>query len=150
MPQPRRNQHRRQLTQLGYRRGRVRATVERPARQPAHIGLPHVLRENMHRRWVHPTGLAQQILSTQGGSHWLAARLNTYLADNDEYRAALRHLLHQGGTITYTTNTITATLDTPATPKITRTLRLLLDELNTTPPHIPGDHRPITYKIKTA
>ena len=28
---------------------------------------------------------------------WLADRLNTYLADNDEYRATLRHLLHLGG-----------------------------------------------------
>jgi len=81
---------------------------------------------------------------------WLADRLNAYLADNDEYRATLRHLLHLGGQITYTTKTITVTLDTPTTPKITRALRLLLDELNTTPPHIPGDHRPITYKIKTA
>jgi hypothetical protein len=80
---------------------------------------------------------------------WLADRLNTYLADNDEYRATLRHLLHLGGHITYTTKTITVALDTPTTPKITRALRLLLDELNTTPPHIPGDHRPITYKIKT-
>ena len=81
---------------------------------------------------------------------WLADRLNTYLADNNEYRATLRHLLHVGGQITYTTNTITVALDTPTTPKITRALRLLLDELNTTPPHIPGDHRPITYKIRTA
>ena len=81
---------------------------------------------------------------------WLADRLNTYLADNNEYRATLRHLTHVGGQITYTTNTITVALDTPATPKITRALRLLLDKLNTTPPHIPGDHRPITYKIRTA
>ncbi len=81
---------------------------------------------------------------------WLAGQLNTYLTDNDEYRATLRHLLHLGGQITYTTKTITVALDTPATPKITRALRLLLDELNTTPPRIPGDHRPITYKIKTA
>lgn len=80
---------------------------------------------------------------------WLAGRLNAYLADNDEYRATLRHLLHLGGQITYTTKTITVALDTPATPKITRALRLLLDELNTTPPRIPGDRRPITYKIKT-
>ena len=50
---------------------------------------------------------------------WLADRLNTYLADNNEYRATLRHLLHVGGQITYTTNTITVALDTPATPKIT-------------------------------
>jgi transposase-like protein len=81
---------------------------------------------------------------------WLADKLNTYLADNDEYRATLRHLLHLGGHITYTTKTITVALDTPTTPKITQALRLLLDELNTTPPGIPGDHRPITYKIKTA
>ncbi|MGH3750984.1 MAG: putative transposase, partial [Micromonosporaceae bacterium] len=51
---------------------------------------------------------------------WLADRLNAYLADNDEYRATLRHLLHLGGQITYTTTGITVTLHTPATPKITR------------------------------
>ncbi len=81
---------------------------------------------------------------------WLANRLNTYLADNDEYRATLRHLLHLGGQITYTPGEITVALDTPTTPKITQALRLLLTELNTTPPRIPGDHRPITYKIRTA
>jgi hypothetical protein len=81
---------------------------------------------------------------------WLADRLNAYLADNDEYRATLRHLLHLGGHITYTTKTITVALDPPPTPKITRALRLLLAELNATPPRIPGDHRPIIYKIKTA
>ncbi|MGH3826956.1 MAG: putative transposase [Pseudonocardiaceae bacterium] len=80
---------------------------------------------------------------------WLAGRLNAYLADNDEYRATLRHPLHLGAQITYTTKTITVALHTPTTPKITRALQLLLDELNTTPPHIPGDRRPITYKIKT-
>jgi hypothetical protein len=81
---------------------------------------------------------------------WLASRLNAYLADNDEYRATLRHLLHLSGQLTYTTKTITVALNTPTTPKITRALRLLLDELNTTPPRIPGDHRPITYTIKAA
>jgi hypothetical protein len=79
--------------------------------------------------------------------YWLAERLNTYLQDNDEYRATLRNLLHLGGQITYTTTTITVTLDTPTTPKITRALGMLLDELNTTPPHIPGDPRPITYQL---
>ncbi|MGH8276174.1 MAG: putative transposase, partial [Steroidobacteraceae bacterium] len=82
--------------------------------------------------------------------HWLAERLNAYLADNDEYRATLRHLLHLGGRITYTTKSITVALDNPATPKIARALRLLLDELNTNKPHIPGDRRPITYTIKAA
>jgi hypothetical protein len=78
---------------------------------------------------------------------WLAERLNTYLQDNDEYRATLRNLLHLGGQITYTTHAITVTLDTPTTPKITQALRMLLDELNTTPPHIPGDPRPLTYQL---
>ena len=81
---------------------------------------------------------------------WLADRLNTYLVDNDEYRATLRHLLHLGGHITYTPKSITVALDPPPTPKITRALRLLLDELNATPPRIPGDNRPITYTIKAA
>jgi hypothetical protein len=79
--------------------------------------------------------------------YWLADHLNTYLRDNNEYRATTRHLLHTGGTITYTTHTITVTLDQPTTPKNTRALRLLLCELNNTPPHIPGDPRPITYTI---
>ena len=56
----------------------------------------------------------------------LADRLNTYLADNDEYRTTLRHLLHLGGHITYTPKSITVALDPPTTPKITRALRLLL------------------------
>jgi hypothetical protein len=42
---------------------------------------------------------------------------------NNEYRATLRNLVHLGGTITYTTNTIT--LDTPTTLKITQALLLL-------------------------
>jgi hypothetical protein len=72
---------------------------------------------------------------------WLADRLNAYLADNDEYRATLRHLLHLNGQITYITKTITVALDTPTTPKITRALRLLLDGLNTTPhPRGPPPH----------
>ena len=81
---------------------------------------------------------------------WLADRLNAYLADNDDYRATLRHLLHLGGRITYTPKSITVALDPPTTPKITRALRLLLAELNATPPRIPGDNRPLTYKIKAA
>jgi hypothetical protein len=75
----------------------------------------------------------------------VAGRLNAYLADNDEYRAILRHLLHLGGHITYTTKSITVALNTPATPKITRALRRLLDELSTTPtthPQRPPPHHP--------
>jgi hypothetical protein len=49
--------------------------------------------------------------------------------------------------ITYTPHTITVVLDRPATPRLTRALRLLLDEINTSPPRLPGDPRPITYRI---
>lgn len=81
---------------------------------------------------------------------WLAEHLNAYLTDNDEYRAITRHLLHLGGQIDYTTTTITITLDRPDTPRTARALTLLTDELNTTPAHIPGDHRPITYRVRPA
>ena len=78
---------------------------------------------------------------------WLSERLNAYLADPDEIRAITRHLLHQPGTITYRTDTINVTINQPDQPRIARALQLLTQELNTTPAHIPGDNRPITYKI---
>ena len=81
---------------------------------------------------------------------WLAEHLNAYLADPDEYRAITRHLLHLGGQITYTRTAITVTLDRPDTPRVARALQLLTDELNTTPPRLPGDPRPITYQVKPA
>ena len=65
----------------------------------------------------------------------------------NEYRAITRSLMHTGGTITYTPDQITVTLDRPDTPRITRALACLLQELNHTPPHLPGDPRPITYQI---
>lgn len=79
---------------------------------------------------------------------WLADHLNAYLNDDNEYRAITRNLLHHSGQIHYTTTTITVTLDRPDTPRIARALTLLTEELNTTPAHIPGDHRPITYQVK--
>ena len=74
---------------------------------------------------------------------WLADRLNTYLADNDEYRTTLRHLLHLGGHITYTPKSITVVLDPPPTPKITtsapaaarRTQRHATAHTRRQPPH---------------
>jgi len=78
---------------------------------------------------------------------WLAERFNAYLADPDEYRAILRNLLHLGGTITYTTTTITVTLDRPDSPRIARSLQLLTEELNNLTAHLPGDPRPINYTI---
>ena len=81
---------------------------------------------------------------------WLAERFNAYLADNDEYRAITRHLLHLGGQVQYATTGITLTLDRPDTPRIARALTLLTDELNNTPAHMPGDRRPITYHVRPA
>ncbi|MGH8627169.1 MAG: hypothetical protein ACREYC_18540, partial [Gammaproteobacteria bacterium] len=78
---------------------------------------------------------------------WLADHLNTYLQDPNEYRAITRSLMHHGGTITYTPHTITVTLDPHDTPRVNRALACLTDELNTTPAHMPGDPRPITYQL---
>jgi hypothetical protein len=41
------------------------------------------------------------------------------------------------------------TLDPPAAPRIARALALLLDEINATPPRMPGDTRPIIYRFAT-
>jgi hypothetical protein len=78
----------------------------------------------------------------------LARHLNTYLADPDEYRAITRNLLHLGGTIDYQHHAITVTLDQPNPPRIAKALNQLIAELNTDPPHLPGDRRPINYKLK--
>ena len=86
-------------------------------------------------------------LLAASAEHWLGNQLNNYLRDPDEYRAITRHLLHLGGTITCTPRLITVTLDPPAAPRITRALCLLLDEINATPPRMPGDTRPITYQL---
>jgi hypothetical protein len=81
---------------------------------------------------------------------WLAERFNAYLADPDEYRAILRHLLHQGGQIDYTNTAITVTLDRPDSPRVARALDLLAQELNATPARLPGERRPLTYQVSAA
>lgn len=78
----------------------------------------------------------------------LARHLNTYLADNDEYRAVARNLLHLGGRIAFEHRRIVVTLGRPGSPRIARALSLLVDELNTEPAHLLGDRRPITYGIE--
>jgi hypothetical protein len=80
---------------------------------------------------------------------WLADHFNTYLQDPNEYRAIMRSLMHHGGTITYTPEAITVTLDPHHSPRVNRALACLTDELNTTPAHMPGDPRPITYQLTT-
>jgi transposase len=81
---------------------------------------------------------------------WTAEHLNAYLTDPDEYRAITRNLLHQGGQIDYTTTAITVTLDRPDTPRLAGALELLIEELNATPPRLPGDPRPVTYQLAAA
>ncbi|MGH9224696.1 MAG: hypothetical protein ACRD2W_13175 [Acidimicrobiales bacterium] len=80
----------------------------------------------------------------------LARRLNAYLGDPDEYRTITRHLLHLGGRIVFAPKDVTVTLDRPDVPRVARALGLLIEELNTTPAHIPGDRRPLTYRLATA
>jgi hypothetical protein len=88
-------------------------------------------------------------LLAYNSEHWLAGHLNAYLRDNDEYRSATRETILRGltGTITYTPTTITVQLGRPDDQRVTRALTRLLEEINTTPPHLPGDHRPITYTL---
>ena len=88
-------------------------------------------------------------LLAHNAEHWLAAHLNAYLRDDDEYRAATRATIIRGlaGTITFTPAAITVTLQAPAEPRLARALALLTNEINAQPPAIPGDSRPITYRI---
>jgi hypothetical protein len=118
-----------------------------PAKLPANVIDPTAQRALLRttRRALH---MVLRLLA-YNSEHWLSARLNAYLRDNDEYRAITRQTILRGqtGTITYTPAGITVDLNPPDNPKITRALTLLLQEINTTPPHLPGDHRPITYTL---
>ena len=88
-------------------------------------------------------------LLAHNAEHWLSSHLNAYLRDNDEYRAITRQTIIRGlaGTITYTPDRITVELHRPGAPRVARALALLIDEINHTPPAMPGDTRPITYQI---
>ena len=88
-------------------------------------------------------------LLAHNAEHWLATQLNAYLRDDDEYRAVTRETIIRGlaGTIDFTPHAITVTLETPGQPRIARALALLIDEISHTPPAIPGDNRPITYRL---
>jgi hypothetical protein len=89
-------------------------------------------------------------LLAANAEHYLARHLNAYLHDDDEYRAITRETIIRGlgGTITYTPKSITVTLDRPGQGRVTRALTLLLAEINTRPPVLPGDGRPITYTLR--
>jgi transposase len=119
-----------------------------PAKLPANIIDPDA-RRAVHRASRRGLQMVLRLLAANA-EHWLAHHLNVYLQDPDEYRATTRNLLHLAGTITYHPTSIHVELHQPTTPRLTRTLTLLLHEINNTPPHIPGDPRPITYTIKQA
>ena len=89
-------------------------------------------------------------LLAANAEHYLARHLNAYLKDDDEYRAITRETIIRGlgGTITYTPKSITVTLDRPGQGRVTRALTQLLAEINTRPPALPGDGRPITYTLR--
>ncbi len=90
-------------------------------------------------------------LLAHNAEHRLATHLNAYLSDDDEYRVITRQTIIRGlaSIITFTPAAITVTLEPPGTPRVTRALALLIDEIDNTPPVIPGDNRPITYRITT-
>ena len=88
-------------------------------------------------------------LLAHNAEHWLSNQLNAYLRDDDEYRAITRQSIIRGlaGTITWTPAAITVHLEQPRAPRIARALALLIQEINATPPAMPGDNRPITYHL---
>src|SRR5487761_630557 len=88
-------------------------------------------------------------LLAHNAEHWLSNHLNAYLRDDDEYRAITRQTIIRSlaGTITWTPAAITVSLQQPGSHRVTRALAMLLDEINTTQPVIPGDTRPITYQL---
>ena len=88
-------------------------------------------------------------LLAHNAEHWLSNQLNAYLRDDDEYRAITRETIIRGlaGTITWTPAAITVYLEQPRAPRIARALALLIEEINATPPAMPGDPRPITYHL---
>ncbi len=105
--------------------------------------MPHSSGARVNRRCLQ---LVLRLLAANA-EHYLARHLNAYLDDDDEYRAITRETIIRGlgGTITYTPRNVTVTLDRPGQPRVARALALLLAEINTRPPILPGDGRPITY-----
>jgi hypothetical protein len=118
-----------------------------PAKLPANVIDPDAQTAvlNAGRRGLQ---MVLRLLAHNAG-HWLSSHLSAYLGDDDEYRALTRETIIRGlaGTITYAPATITVTLERPAARHVARALALLIDEINPTPPAMPGDTRPITYQL---
>jgi hypothetical protein len=116
-----------------------------PVKLPANQINPDARRalQRAHRR-----GLLMVLrLLAYNTDTWLADHLNVYLQDPNDYRVITRALMHHPGTITYTPEQVTVTLDTHHTPRVNRALTNLIEELNASPAHIPGDPRPLTYQL---
>jgi Transposase protein len=132
-------------------RAQQTVTAARAARDaiPAKIAVNQA-RPGAQRALLHARRRGLQMvlrLLAANAELWLAGRLNAYLRDPDEYRAITRHLLHQPGHIAYHPDAITVTLDPPDSTRTARALACLIQELNATPPRMPGDPRPITYRL---
>src|SRR5487761_1292666 len=139
------------ITRAGKALARAEAARDHiPAKLPANVIDPHaqVALLRAGRR-----GLQMVLrLLAHNAEHWLATHLNAYLRDDDEYRAITRETIIRGlaGTITYTPRASIVQLDPPGAPRVARALELLLDEINAAPPSLPGDTRPITYRLSAA
>lgn len=88
-------------------------------------------------------------LLAHNAEHYLATRLNAYLRDGNEYRATARETVIRGlaGTISFTPDAVTVTLDRPGEPRVARALAFLLDEISAEPVSVPGDPRPLTLRL---
>jgi hypothetical protein len=118
-----------------------------PAKLPANQIDPHA-RVALLRTCRRGLQMVFRLLA-HNAEHWLSDQLNAYLRDDDEYRAITRETIIRGtaGIIAFTPETITVTLQRPAEPRVARALTLLTDQINTVPPRMPGDTRPITYQL---
>lgn len=88
-------------------------------------------------------------LLAHNAEHYLATRLNAYLRDCNEYRAITRETIIRGlaGTVEFTPDAVTVTLDRPGEPRVARALAFLLDELSAEPASVPGDPRPLAFRL---
>jgi transposase-like protein len=134
-------------------RARAAAAAATTARKPIPAKLPaSTIDPDAKTALLHAgrRGLQMALrLLAHNAEHWLSSHLNAYLSDDDEYRAITRETIIRGlaGTITWAPAAITVQLDQPGSARLARALALLIDEINATPPAMPGDNRPITYHL---
>jgi hypothetical protein len=125
----------------------VAARKQVPAKLPANVIDPDA-RNAVLRAGRRGLQMVLRLLA-HNAEHWLSGHLNAYLQDDDEYRAITRETIIRGlvGTIEYASAAIAVTLEPPHSRRVARALALLIDEINATPPAMPGDTRPITCQI---